>query len=391
MQTDKPLTIAAAVVLSCIGIFGIFSGPILQNVLQTGLLLDAEQSALIVGAEIGGAALASLLAPAWITRVNWRTAALLAVVILVAANVLTAYQSSANGLLALRFCAGLLGEGTAYAVAVAVIANCTTNHDRNFGFAVSAQVGVGILMFLVLPSLAQNHGMQGVMLPLAGLTLLLLPLGLQVPGRAEPFAPETAGQVEETPAKETKSAFLAISALVIIFIWTTGLGGIWTFIISIGNAGGLSSAEAGTAIAISTGLAIIGALSATALAGRVGRLTPVSIAFIIQVASISMLTGELSFLRFAATAIVFQVFWNFTGPFLMGLVSSNDHTGRISVLMSAALTGGFSFGPIIAGKLMTGASLLPANYVGGGCIALALVLFVALELYQKARVRPAAR
>jgi len=366
MQTDKPLTIAAAVVLSCIGIFGIFSGPILQNVLQTGLLLDAEQSALIVGAEIGGAALASLLAPAWITRVNWRTAALLAVVILVAANVLTAYQSSANGLLALRFCAGLLGEGTAYAVAVAVIANCTTNHDRNFGFAVSAQVGVGILMFLVLPSLAQNHGMQGVMLPLAGL-------------------------VEETPAKEAKSAFLAISALVIIFIWTTGLGGIWTFIISIGNAGGLSSAEAGTAIAISTGLAIIGALSATALAGRVGRLTPVSIAFIIQVASISMLTGELSFLRFAATAIVFQVFWNFTGPFLMGLVSSNDHTGRISVLMSAALTGGFSFGPIIAGKLMTGASLLPANYVGGGCIALALVLFVALELYQKARVRPAAR
>jgi hypothetical protein len=86
---------------------------------------------------------------------------------------------------------------------------------------------------------------------------------------------------------------------------------------------------------------------------------------------------------------MFQFFWNFTGPYLMGMVSGNDRSGRLSMLMPAATTSGFSFGPIIAGLMMTGESLLPANHVSVSCITLALVLFIILVLQQRSSTTPA--
>ena len=62
-------------------------------------------------------------------------------------------------------------------------------------------------------------------------------------------------------------------------------------------------------------------------------------------------------------ASVFHFFWNFTGPYLMGMVASGDATGRIAVLMPAAQTGGFAAGTALAGNLMTEDSLVAANGV----------------------------
>ncbi len=173
---------------------------------------------------------------------------------------------------------------------------------------------------------------------------------------------------------------MAWIALVVLLAWCVGLGAIWAFLLSIGEAGGLAATTAGRAMAISTAVAIAGALAASALAGRGGRLLPVSIALLVQIGAILMLQGEMSFLRFTATCAAFQIFWNFTGPYLMGMVATNDPTGRIAVLIPVAQTGGFAIGPAIAGNLMTGDSLLGANYVGVVGVVVALLIFVPTAL-----------
>jgi predicted MFS family arabinose efflux permease len=99
-----------------------------------------------------------------------------------------------------------------------------------------------------------------------------------------------------------------------------------------------------------------------------------------QIVAIMLLQGEMSWVRFAMIAGFFHFFWNFTGPYMMGAVASSDQTGRISVLMPAAQTGGFAVGTALAGNMMTGGVLTPANYVAAaGCLA-ALLVFVPVAL-----------
>ena len=165
-----------------------------------------------------------------------------------------------------------------------------------------------------------------------------------------------------------------------MLVWCTGLGAVWAFLALIGVAAGLDATSAQDMLAISSTIAIIGALTASALADKYGRIAPVAIALIVQVVMISLLTGEMSPLRFAATAAIFQIFWNLTGPYIMGTIASSDATGKAAALIPAAQTGGFFLGPAIATQLVTADNLFPANMVGIiGCLV-ALVIFVPLVL-----------
>jgi MFS family permease len=161
-----------------------------------------------------------------------------------------------------------------------------------------------------------------------------------------------------------------------MLVWCTGLGAVWASIKLIGTAGGLEPGRVGQALGLSTALAIIGALTASALSDRFGRILPVTVALVVQIIMISLLRGQMSWIQFAATAAVFQIFWNMTGPYLMGTIALSDTTGKASLLIPTAQIGGFFLGPVIVSRFLTEGSLLAVNYVGAICIALALLLFV---------------
>ncbi len=369
-QKDQPMKIAAAVALSCIGVFGIFASPILVSALGATLGMTHEQTGSITAAEQLGTALATLAAIGWVRTFNWRRIALLAIVVVVAVNLLSAWQTDADSLTVLRFIAGFAGQGSAFAIAIAII-NDSGNHDRNFAFAIAAQVAVGILTLLTLPPLAKLYGIGGVMWPLAGLALLVLPLIRWVPlhPRKKPAAAQG--------ASESASVVPALVALAIILVWCTGLGGVWAFIIKIGDASAvLDATAAGRALAISTLAGVGGALAASWLADRLGRLIPVTVGLVVQIIALSLLRGDMSFVQFAATCAVFQIFWNFTGPYLMGTVAASDFTGRLSVAIPTAQLGGFAIGPVLAGRLMTENGLSAANFVGIAGCAFALLIFI---------------
>ena len=367
-DADKPRTIIAAVALSCIGIFGIMAAPIMASIMGAKLGFEASQIGSIALAEIGGAALASIAASFWIQKANWRVVGAGAILAVVICNILTGFQTSATAITILRFLAGFLGQGTAFALAIGII-NMSSNPDRIFGFSIASQVGLGVIMLLILPTLGASFGIGGVLWPLGLLALIVLPMLGWIP----PHSPvATTGAFQQPPG----ATGLAITGLIVLLLWCTGLGAMWIFLLQIGEAAGLDATSAGQAVAISSGIAIVGALAASALAGRGGRLLPVSIALVVQAGMILLLQGEMSFVRFAATCAVFQVFWNFTGPYLMGMVAESDTTGRIAVLIPVAQTGGFAIGPAIAGALMTADSYVMANYMGAAGCLLALLVFV---------------
>jgi hypothetical protein len=372
MNADKPLTAGAAVALSCIGIFGIMAAPILASVFGARLQLEAAQIGNIAFAEIGGAALASIVAAFWIQKANWRLVGAGAIASVVICNLLSGLQTDVTTITVLRFLAGFLGQGTAFALAIGIIYT-SSNPDRIFGFSIASQVALGVIMLLILPGLGLSYGVKGVLWPLAALALLVLPMLAWIPQRSQTI--DASGD-----SGSSGSSGLAIVTLLVLLIWCTGLGAVWIFLLQIGEAAGLTATRAGQAVAISSAVAIAGALAASALAGRGGRLIPVSMALLVQIGAILILQGEMSFIRFTATCAVFQTFWNFTGPYLMGMVAATDSTGRISVLIPVAQTGGFAIGPAIAGALIAGAGLGAANTVGMIGCAIALAVFIPLAM-----------
>ena len=377
MQQDKPSTIAAAVALSCVGVFGLLPQPIFVGALQDVLGFSTQQAGLIAAAEVFGGAFASILAALWIKRVNWRTAALFAIAVVVLGNILSSIQTSYNALLAVRFVVGLLGEGTAFAVAISVIST-TRETDRNFAFSIAAQVAFGVVAFAALPFAVAKWQIGGILIPLAVLAVLFAPTVRWIPAGST-------RQIEAGPGGAGASVAPALVALGVLLIWCIGLGGIYAFEERIGVAAGLEKTTVGSALAVAIAVGFLGALAASAVADRWGRIPPVSVALVAQIAAIWLLQGELSWTSFVLIASVFHFFWNFTGPYLMGLVATSDLTGRIAVLMPAAQTGGFAVGTAVAGNLMTGGSLLAANEVAAAGCALALLLFIPTALAARKR------
>ena len=379
MDADKTSRIVVAIMLSAVGMAMLMTGPIFLAATQAALGLSQQQQAVLPLVELAGATLASLTAVVWSQRVDWRLAARVAIVVVIAGNVLTAQLSGFASLAVVRFVVGLLGEGVAFTLGVAMLST-TSNPDRNFGFNIAVQVALGMAAFRFLTPLVEPFGIGGVMYPVAAISFVVLLFTGWVSGGATGDASDQAGATSDHPDNS-----LALIAVGVMVIWCVGLSAVYFYMPQIGVAGGLELVDAGKALSISTGLAIIGALAAAAIGDKWGRLVPVTSALVVQAVAIWLLQGDLSFVRFAAVASVFQIFWNMTGPFLMGTIAISDRTGKVAVLIPAAQLAGFALGPAVAAPFLTGESLVPANVVGVICCVLAILIFVPVAIRLKAQ------
>ena len=374
MEADKTSRIVVAIMLSAVGMAMLMTGPVFLAATQTALGFSQQQQAVLPLVELAGATLASLTAVVWSQRLDWRLAARVAILVVIVGNVLTAQLSGFAAISVVRFVVGLLGEGVAFTLGVAMLST-TSNPDRNFGLNIAVQVALGMAAFRFLTPLVEPYGLAGVMYPVAALCLVVLLFSGGVSGGGAGDGGATDVEAESHPSNT-----LALIAVGVMVIWCIGLSAVYFYMPQIGVTGGLELVDAGKALSISTGLAIIGALAAAAIGDKWGRLGPVTFALVVQAVAIWLLQGELSFVRFAAVASVFQIFWNMTGPFLMGTIAISDRTGKVAVLIPAAQLAGFALGPAVAAPFLTGESLVPANVVGVVCCVLAILIFVPVAL-----------
>jgi predicted MFS family arabinose efflux permease len=377
MDRNEPLSIVAAIIVSVVGVFGLMTMPMAIGIYVDTLGFTLEQGNQIMIAEVAGGAIASILAIFWVSKINWRKAIFFALISVIVGNALTVIQTDAGLITLIRFVVGFLGQGTAFAIGISIIGN-TSDPDRNFGFVIAAQVAFGVVALVVVrPLVDQFNSIGGMYLPLAILAAIAI---LFVK-----FVPEGAMQQEQHDAVDSGSLTLPVTGLVAMLIWCCGLGAIWMFVERIAVDGGMESVVALRAIAISSAVAIVGALAAAALATKgVGRFLPVTIALLGQMAVVWFIQGEMSWVELIIKASIFQVFWNMTGPFLMGAIAASDTRGKVAVLIPAAQTSGFFIGPAIAGQFMAEAGLSAANLTAIICCGIALAIFIPLSARLKA-------
>ena len=369
MNNKETPQVTAAILLSCAGIFMVFGMPFFVGGLISELGFTQAQANLISSAEIAGMALSSLLGAAWIGRFNWRHVALFALFAVLAGNFLSFYVENFQVLVATRFITGLVGHGTAFALGVAAIGN-TSQPDRNFGFTIASQVAMGALTALIIPKIIAIYGIAGMYAPAAILAVVAMAFipRLATSGRAQTS--------DSNQSKRTGILILPLLGLLVMIIWQMGVGPFFNNLVPYGISIELDPSDIGTALFLSTGLSIIGPLTASALANKINRNVPVCIALTVQLLIILSFQGDITWIGFTVRAILFQTAWNFTGPFLMGMIANLDESGRYSVLIPASQLGGIALGHAVIASLVQGSNLVLVNYFCAGAIFLSIFLFV---------------
>lgn len=330
--------------------------------------LSPAQIGDLFSVELGAMSLATLPAFWWLRCVNWRLAALAAAVLFIAANLLSTLADTYAQLLILRLFSALAG-GSLMIICLASAAT-TANPSRVYGLWVMGQLIVGAVGLAVLPGLFERYGLQSGYLILAGMMALLLPLV-----RGFPCA-HVAPQAIRTAVTGTRvKAVLGVAAVLAFYI---SLGGVWTFIGALGASAGISAQHSGEILAIATVMGIAGAACASLIGARLPRLSLLLTGYALMAASVLLLLGQPTLVRFALAALLFKFAWTFILPLILACLADLDHSGKLMNASNLVIGGGLAIGPAIAGRLIEASGGFAVLLIGGAVITLlSLVLILA--------------
>jgi len=366
--------ITAALALSVTGVLMFKVLPLLVGAAADQFRLGPRELGLLASSDLLGITLASLLAPLWVRRVDWRKAGLLALAIVAIGNVASAFAPSLTVLLGIRVFTGL-GEGMASGLALVILSD-TRHPDRAFALAVAAPILVGLLAFQAMPPLAAAWGYDGIVLALAALAVLFAALmpWLPVRGRPVPEAPRATGA--GPGARGSAGSLLVGAALLAALLYHVGLGALWAFIERIGVGAGFAAGEIGATLGIAVLFGLAGATLASIVDVRWGRLWPIALAVIGQCLALLLLVEPVTATGFAIAACAFQFLWLLSVPYQLGIIAQADTGGRLFVLSLAFQAGGVALGPVIAGWLLGPEGFGPVRVLTAVCLVASLALFV---------------
>jgi len=314
--------------------------------LVTGLHFSTTQAGMVGAANIYGASLGALVAVFIVRHVRWRLALATLLCILLVID-LASIAIHAPGLLtAVRALHGLAG-GMAVGVTYSVMARLRSP-DRAFGMLLVLQQGLGGLGLMFLPSLVPIYGTRILFLVLAGLTCIALVGMLAIPRDA-------AGQGETKIvhlALDGPSRWAVALTLLALFLFQAGNMALAAFIIGLGENFQLARDFIGQALGWATWIGAGGAVLVIMMGTRFGRLQPLLAAMLVTLAGIAGFFWSGNQLVFFAANLVTAITWSFVVPYLFGMASALDASGRMATMAGFASKLGLASGTAAAGLVL---------------------------------------
>lgn len=369
---DRPVAIAAAIALGSVAVAAFNLQPMYLGALADHLGFTAAQLGLIAGVEVAGSAIAGVAAIFWVRLWNWRRVALTALLTMAVGNIASVFVTDFVTLASIRFCTGLIGTGTGYALSIAALSD-TRNVDKNFSITIVAMVSVAIVGFLMLPPYIAALGPQAIFYPLAFIAVITLPMIRFLPTKTHKI-------LNNDTRRSRSSSTLVWFALACQCVWYMGLGGVWAFVERLATDAHIAAEGIGQALAVGLAVGLIGAFAAALLADRYGRVIPFTVAMLGQVAAIILLADLESLNTLIIAICIYNAAWNFALPYLFAVAAVADIGGRLVVLMTTAQTLGLTFGAMIAGAMIGRYGLEAVLYQGGVLAIAALAIYVGLAL-----------
>jgi len=314
--------------------------PMWVGAVITDYRLSETAAGAIASAELFTVAVMSVIGALIVNRMDRRLMALIGILILIVGNGLSIVMHDVVLLTGLRMLCGI-GKGFTVAAVFSTIAQAP-NPTRAFALTNAAYAALGAFYFLLIPNQIKALGASGAFLVITIVTavgLLLLPWMPRVKAQAAPV-------MEDLRALLTPAGLVALAGLAGVML---GHSIIWIFVQMIGTSEGLTLDQVGIVLSLSMLVTIAGPATAHVLPSSLGLWRPMAWALGIKAALAILLVANLGAAVYWISAPAFSVISLFVVPFVMGLLSKIDTSGRLAASGSAAMTLGSSAGSLIGG------------------------------------------
>ena len=344
---DKLWLYAVLALVATAGFFYVNIMAAIVDGLVTGLGFSNADAGLVGAANIYGASVGSFVAVLLVRRIAWRPVLFALLSLLLLLDLASIAIREPGLLAAMRALHGLVG-GMAVGVTYSVMAR-TRSPDRAFGMLLLVQFGLGGLGVMFLPTLVPEYGTRILFLSLAALTVCALALIFAIPRFGGPSRADAGAPVVRMAAPARITAALALLAL---FLFQAGNMALAAFIIRLGEHFALGRDFIGQALGWATWIGAAGAGLVIVMGARYGRARPLLVAMLLTFAGTAAFFWSglqpVFFIANAGSAIT----WSFVVPYLFGIVSRLDPTGRQATLGGFVSKLGLASGPLVAGRLL---------------------------------------
>ncbi len=373
---DSPWLYALLALLGTAGFFYVNLAAAIVDGLVGTLGLTSAQAGTVMSANIYGASVGGLVAVFLVRRLPWRPALVGLLCVLLGLELASLFAHTYQVLLPLRAVDGFVG-GMSVGIGLSLLAR-THNPDRAFGALLVFQFVFGGLGSMWLPGLVKAHGTWILFTVMAVMDLAAIITAIFLRMRNG----KRAKQGVSTKLPVTRVFWLTAATLLALFLFQAAQMGLFAFIIPLGENSRLTLPFITQTVGWTTWIGALGAVFVIVFGTRLGRARPLTVAMFFTLLGIAGLYlahhGPLFFAANAVTAIT----WSFVVPYLFGIVSMLDRTGRLATLAGFISGMGLASGPLVAGWLVR-----PTDYVPVISMALAfLVVSMVAMLIASVRV-----
>ena len=363
----------ARFVLSFIASAGILYAnltPVIISGLAQSANYTSETAGYIFSANMLGTALGGLFITFYVTKLAWRPVAMFLLVLLIFADIISVFVVGETWLSLSRFFHGLIG-GALIGLSFSVIAR-VRKPEQTFAILIFVQLGIGGVGTAILTALIPTMGMGVLWLSLAGfsiVSLMLLPLLDAYPVRG------VEGVNMPTELTQPIAPLLMICfTLIALFCFQSGQLAAFAYVIELGKHYAFETNFISLSVASSLWVGAPAALLVAWWSTRSGRLKPVLLGMIFLIISVGILLvpKEIAYL---GGNIGFGIFYSLSIPYLLGIASELDETGKTAAIASFVGSMGLAAGPAIGALIVGQGQVAQVIYFAVFALVLSAVLF----------------
>jgi predicted MFS family arabinose efflux permease len=252
------------------------------------------------------------------------------------------------------------GLGAVYAAATAALA-ATDDADKASAVSICGVVGVTALLIMGVPAANHDLGEGTGFLLMALCCLLAWPLVRRLPDGPAVPASGSAAPAEAVSARPSV-VLLAGTAL----LWAVTIGA-WSYASVLGRQHtGMSHSAVSAVLAISSVVALVGAVVGPVAARRFGRMRSMAAFVTAQALAMAVLIFTHDSVLFVVAAVLWQACQLAVLVQMLAAAALIDPTGRLVASLSGAGALGTGVGPLAVGAILDGA--------GAGVLSLVLAI-----------------
>lgn len=386
----RPRTVAALVIGMTLGSAGLNVMPVLVEDFTARFQMSDAESGLVAAAQLLATAVTTLLAASRAARPGRARLARRALPV-VALGSVGAFGADDRVTLVLANLLLGVGLGVLYAVTSAAVAT-TDDPDRASSVSVVGTVLVAAFLITAVSILNIEWGAGTGFLLLGVMCLPAWFLVGHLPDSASAqVRPASSGAGSPSPAalRSTPSVSLLLGTAT---LWAVTQGA-WSYGSVLGRTRtGMSTATVSTVLAVSSVVALAGAVSGPILARRLGRLPTMAGFVVVQALAIWALAATHDQVVFTGAAVVWQACQLAVLVQSMGAAAFVDPTGRQVAALSGAAALGTAAGPLVVGLVLDGPGVGPLSILlatGTVVASLPLVRLAAAAVPQPSQALPA--